>query len=98
MNAEGESLARFAQRLADTLSSPATQNVIVDVRHNDGGNSQLLAPLIETLVASESSPNDARPWIEPQLPAPLSAVAYFANQEPVLAVVLQAIASRRTRS
>lgn len=50
MNGEGESLAGFAARLADTLSLPAIRYVIVDVRHNNGGNNGLLAPLLETLA------------------------------------------------
>jgi len=150
------------------LSAPATRYVIIDVRHNNGGNNRLLAPLIATLAAFErarpgnrmfvltsrstfsaaqnfinrlehaahpvfagepsrsspnftgedndvllpysglhvsisnrywqdSDPNDTRPWIEPQLPAPLSAGAYFANQDPVLAVVLHAITAQGTR-
>lgn len=52
-DAEGETLAAFARRLADTLSVSATRNVIVDVRHNNGGNNQLLGPLVEALAAFE---------------------------------------------
>jgi hypothetical protein len=160
-NAEAEPLDQFAQRLADTLSS--ARNVIVDVRHNNGGNNMLLVPLLETLASFErarrgnrifvltsrttfsaaqnfitrlehaahpvfagepsmSSPNftgednevvlpysglrvsisnrywqdsdpaDVRPWIEPHLPVPLSSSAYFANRDPVLPLVLRAMA------
>ena len=41
----------------------------------------------------DSDPGDTRPRIEPQLPAPLSATAYFANQDPVLAGALRTIAA-----
>jgi hypothetical protein len=53
MDADGETLAAFARRLADTLAGSVTRNVIVDVRHNNGGNNGLLAPLIESLAAFE---------------------------------------------
>jgi hypothetical protein len=166
MDGDRETLAQFARRLADTLSTPATRNVIVDVRLNNGGNNGLLRPLIETLVGFEraregnrifvltsrgtfsaaqnfitrleraahpvfagersmsspnftgednevvlpysglrlsisnnywqdSDPKDNRPWIEPRIPVSFSAAAYFANEDPVLPVVLREIASAR---
>lgn len=46
----GPSLAQFADSLRHTLVETAASNLIVDVRHNNGGNNGLLRPLIQTLV------------------------------------------------
>lgn len=48
-NGDGESLAGFAARLRDSLGASGASTLIVDVRHNNGGNNMLLAPLVQTL-------------------------------------------------
>lgn len=45
-----ESLASFAQRLDRTFAARAPRAVIVDVRHNNGGDASLLEPLLDVLV------------------------------------------------
>lgn len=51
-NEREESLSEFALRLRSYLAEhPDVQNLIVDVRHNNGGNSYLYAELLRTLVA-----------------------------------------------
>ena len=159
-------LSAFAPRLADALRGQGAANLIVDVRHNNGGNNQLLAPLLETIrefaassparrvyvltsrttfsaaqnfinrlerqvpgvvfagEASMSSPNftgednpvtlafsgltvsvsnrywqdsdpgDRRPWIEPQIKVALTSRDWLRNEDPVLAAVFRAIATR----
>ncbi|MGH7497214.1 MAG: hypothetical protein ACREOO_33100 [bacterium] len=43
------SLAAFASRLPDSLASTHADHMIIDVRHNNGGNNLLLQPLIEAI-------------------------------------------------
>lgn len=47
---EGPSIAAFADSLRETLERTGAENLIVDVRHNNGGNNGLLDPLLRTLV------------------------------------------------
>lgn len=46
----GPSIVEFADTLRQALERTAASNLIVDVRHNNGGNNGLLRPLIRTLV------------------------------------------------
>ena len=55
MNAPGEDLEAFAARLKRFLDEKRPDNLIIDVRHNNGGNAQLLPPLLRTLVQFEGS-------------------------------------------
>jgi hypothetical protein len=50
-DADGETLAQFAQRLGRDLQRQRIRLVLVDVRHNNGGNAELLHPLIDVLAA-----------------------------------------------
>jgi hypothetical protein len=43
-NADKESLAAYAQRLDKALTAKPPRLLIVDVRHNNGGNADLLPP------------------------------------------------------
>jgi hypothetical protein len=43
------SLSAFAPRLADALRGALVENLIVDVRHNSGGNNGLLGPLLDSI-------------------------------------------------
>lgn len=54
MNAENESLAAFSRRLSDALKSKKPRLLIVDVRHNNGGNGDLTPPLIKVLKDFET--------------------------------------------
>lgn len=49
MDAPDESLAQFAARLDGEISRTRPQAIVLDVRHNNGGNSHLFPPLVEVL-------------------------------------------------
>ena len=54
-NKPEESLAQFAHRLRRFLNEhPDIRNLIVDVRHNNGGNTYLYPELIKTIAAFEA--------------------------------------------
>lgn len=53
-NKEAESLSTFAARLGSELKEKKPRLLIVDVRHNNGGNGDLTPPLIKTLKEFES--------------------------------------------
>jgi len=57
MNDPRESLAGFAKRLSDSLDVVKPKKLIIDVRHNNGGNADLLGPLLEVLQRYRSSPS-----------------------------------------
>jgi tetratricopeptide (TPR) repeat protein len=48
---EGETLARFGRRLWTVLDSVRPKNLILDLRHNNGGTTQLYGELLRTLTA-----------------------------------------------
>ena len=52
-NTDDESIAEFAERLAGELDDQQPSAVIVDVRHNNGGNNTLVEPLVKTLISFE---------------------------------------------
>lgn len=62
-DAPDESLAAFAVRLAAAVTARPPRTLIVDVRHNNGGNLDLLTPLVTTLRNYESSRRDARTYV-----------------------------------
>jgi hypothetical protein len=160
-----EPLAAFSGRLQRFLDEHQIRNLIVDARHNFGGDANLIPLVLRTLIHFETSRSDAhiyvltsrttfsagqsfisqvyrwtravfagepsgsrpnfvgedteiqlpysgaflsissryhqsnpldnRVWISPDIPAPLTSAAYFANQDPVLDAVLQVIEQRR---
>lgn len=47
---DGPSIAEFADTLRASLEATGARTLIVDVRHNNGGNNGLLDPLLRTLV------------------------------------------------
>lgn len=59
-NADSEQLGAFAHRLDETLTAKPSQLLIVDVRHNNGGNADLLPPLIDTLKKFEDRNSHSR--------------------------------------
>ncbi len=62
-DAPDETLAAFAGRLGATLIARRPRTVIIDVRHNNGGNLGLLTPLVTAVHNYESSRPDARTYV-----------------------------------
>lgn len=58
-----EPLAEFSRRLRERLDTGDVQTLIVDVRHNGGGNTYLTIPLLRTLIYFETSRNDAQLYV-----------------------------------
>src|SRR6185436_20624749 len=54
-DAPGETLAAFALRLRRAVDEQGTHNLIVDVRHNTGGNAALLTPLLRPNFIGEDT-------------------------------------------
>lgn len=154
----GESLGDLARTIEQTLAEREVARVIVDLRHNSGGNNQTYGPLLRLLQSAavnqpdklyvitsrhtfsaaanfateverttsaifvgepmggrpnlygdvrtavlpnsrltvyisaiywqKSTSDDTRPWIDPDLPAPLSSTDYFAGHDPAMAAIL----------
>lgn len=57
MDAPDENLEAFSARLKRFLDEERPDNLIIDVRHNNGGNAQLLPPLLRTLIQFEGKAN-----------------------------------------
>ena len=62
-DAPDQSLAQFAERLGHALEDTQLTRLLVDVRHNNGGNSGLLGPLLDVLQRFEKSRSHARLWV-----------------------------------
>lgn len=60
---EGPSIAAFADSLRARLDATGAASLIVDVRHNNGGNNGLLRPLVRTLVWWEQDAPDHRIFV-----------------------------------
>ncbi len=54
-NDKEQSIEDFAAQLAERLDKEDAKNLIIDMRHNNGGNNSLVRPLIRTMVAFEAS-------------------------------------------
>lgn len=52
-NDEKESLADFSARLFKFISENAVEKLVIDMRWNNGGNTGLVAPLVQGLIRSE---------------------------------------------
>lgn len=52
-----EPLAQFGLRLNDIIKKAAPRNLIVDIRHNNGGTTQRYGELLRTLIAYSRDPN-----------------------------------------
>lgn len=57
MNDQTESLSQFSARLADSIKALSPSKLVIDVRHNNGGNADILEPLLKTLSQFKSTPN-----------------------------------------
>jgi len=51
-----ESMSAFALRLRRELAASGTRHLIVDLRHNNGGDSYLYTELLRTLIAFDTQP------------------------------------------
>jgi len=56
-------MADFARRLKYSLRATETANIIVDVRHNNGGDNTLMTPLLRTLVAYQEADANNRIFV-----------------------------------
>ena len=54
MDESGHTLAQAAEELGKALADNKTGRLIIDVRHNNGGNSYLYRPIIDELIKWES--------------------------------------------
>lgn len=52
---EAQTIAEFAAELAEALRADDIETLVIDVRHNNGGNNTLLKPLLKTLVWFEQN-------------------------------------------
>lgn len=50
---QAEPLAAFSARLGKALADPSVQRLIIDLRWNNGGNTQLVAPVLGAILAAE---------------------------------------------
>lgn len=62
-NAEQQSIDEFAEELKEKLRATSANTLIVDVRHNNGGNNGLLNPLLKALVWFEQSADKNRIFV-----------------------------------
>lgn len=60
---EGPTLAAFADSLRRALERTGARHLVVDVRHNNGGNNGLLRPLVRTLIWWEKEATDHRAFV-----------------------------------
>lgn len=51
----GETLAAFAERLARAIDGDDVRHVVVDLRGNGGGNTDLLGPLLKAILATRKT-------------------------------------------
>lgn len=59
----GATLAQFADSLRRALIDTEARSLVIDVRHNDGGNNGLLRPLVQTLVWWEQDAPDRQIFV-----------------------------------
>lgn len=55
MNADNNPISAFAESLGNALTAKAPRLLVIDVRHNNGGNAFLLSPLMNVLKKFESN-------------------------------------------
>lgn len=56
LDEEGETLAQYGRRLWGVVDTTRAHNLILDLRHNNGGTTQLYGELLRTLVAYSRVP------------------------------------------
>jgi len=62
-NSRDESLSDFSDRLVSTINESDVQNLVVDLRHNPGGNGSILRSLIKALVYFETARPDGKLFV-----------------------------------
>lgn len=62
-NSEDQSVEEFSEKLAAKLRDSGATNLIVDVRHNNGGNNYLLQPLIRTIIGFEQASSSNKIYV-----------------------------------
>lgn len=62
-DSEDMSLAELAEQLRLRLRETGARHLIIDVRHNNGGNNRLLRPLLQTLIAFEQEDEGHRIYL-----------------------------------
>lgn len=62
-DSKDQSIADFAAQLGERLKEEDATALIVDVRHNNGGNNSLVRPLIRTIVGFEQASPDNRIYV-----------------------------------
>lgn len=62
-NSQEESLKDFSQRIQTQVSSPDIEHLILDLRHNNGGNGALLPPLLRSLIHFETTHPDGKLFV-----------------------------------
>jgi len=60
---DGPSIAEFSTTLVEQLRATGARHLIVDLRHNNGGNNNLHFPLVRALVGWEQAAPSHRIWI-----------------------------------
>jgi C-terminal processing protease CtpA/Prc len=75
----GNTIEQFAARLRATLAASKIRNLIVDVRHNSGGNLNLFMPLFRAIVAFDTSREGAGLYVLTSRQT-FSAAQVFVNQ------------------
>src|SRR3954470_9104169 len=63
MDSPRETLPSFAKRLGDHVQETKPRAIIVDVRHNNGGNLTLLPPLLSVFREYEAAHKDGRIYV-----------------------------------
>ena len=62
-NSRDESLADFSDRLVNAINTSDVQNLVVDLRHNPGGNGSILRSLIKAIVYFEAARPDGKLFV-----------------------------------
>lgn len=62
-NQSKEPLSAFAQRLRQFLDENNTENLIIDVRHNNGGEASILGELYRTLIHFETTRKQGKIYV-----------------------------------
>jgi tetratricopeptide (TPR) repeat protein len=63
MDESDQPIEMFAVKLRAALASSSIRNLIIDVRHNNGGNLNLFTPLLRAIVAFETTHEGAKLYV-----------------------------------
>lgn len=62
-NKKGLSLAEFSDSIIESVKHPAIKHLVLDLRHNNGGNGSLLPPLLRALINFETTHPDGKLFV-----------------------------------